>query len=502
MKEFIKKFNNHNAYTAFTQTADFVKPNVSLCVNENEVHYSPFIETRVICTYNVTTTEEPTLLLYGDDGDCSRPDVDIYEIFSGMEVDGVEQELDQYYQFNTTGEHIVKYTLNDDIIDLSGIFYIVQDLTSIIIPSSIVTIGESVFYDCSDLTSVTIPNTVTSIGQDTFSGCSGLTSVTIPNSVTKIGGSAFSGCSGLTSVTIPNSVTTIGEGAFRDCSGLTSVTIPNSVTYIGSDAFYGCSGLTEVNISDSVTSIGAGTFAHCSSLTSINIPNSVTSINSYTFYECTGLTSVIIPNLVTNIGDYAFSGCTNLSSVIVPNSVTSVGAHAFDGTPWYNNQPDGLIYVGKVAYKYKGTMPENTSIIIEEGTVGIAGEAFEQCSGLISINIPNSVTNIGRNAFARSGLTSINIPNSVTTISSCLLYVCSNLRQVILGNNISNIENNVFINDRKLTKVTITSTIPPILGDDVFTNTHANLHIYVPSGSVELYKTQWPSYKSKITAIS
>lgn len=177
-----------------------------------------------------------------------------------------------------------------------------------------------------------------------------------------------------------------------------------------------------------MTSIGVGIFSHCSSLTSINIPNSVTSINSYAFYDCTGLTSVTIPNLVTNIKDYAFSGCTNLSSIIVPNSVTSIGAHAFDGTPWYNNQPDGLIYVSKVAYKYKGTMPENTSIIIEEGTVGIAEEAFEQCSRLISINIPNSVTNIGKSAFAGTGLTSINIPNSVTTISSGLLYVCSNLR--------------------------------------------------------------------------
>ena len=67
---------------------------MSHCVQENEVHYNPFIETRVICTYNVTTTEEPTLLLLGEDVDCFRPDVDIYEIFSGMEIDGVEQELD------------------------------------------------------------------------------------------------------------------------------------------------------------------------------------------------------------------------------------------------------------------------------------------------------------------------------------------------------------------------------------------------------------------------
>ncbi len=91
------------------------------------------------------------------------------------------------------------------------------EITNLIIPNSVTSIGNRAFYDCSGLTSVTIPNSVTSIGQSAFSGCSGLTSVTIGNSVTSIGSSAFSYCSGLTSVTIPNSVTSIGEGTFQYC---------------------------------------------------------------------------------------------------------------------------------------------------------------------------------------------------------------------------------------------------------------------------------------------
>ena len=79
--------------------------------------------------------------------------------------------------------------------------------------------------------------------------------------------------------------------------------------------------------------------------------------------------------------------------------MTRIGSEAFDGTAWFNNQSDGLVYAGKVAYRYKGTMAAGTHITIEEGTLGIADVAFFDCSGLTSVTIPNSVTNIGDGAF-------------------------------------------------------------------------------------------------------
>lgn len=115
------------------------------------------------------------------------------------------------------------------------------NFTSIVIPSSVTSIGGWAFYRCSGLTSVTIPDGVTSIGGGVFFNCYGLTSVTIPDSVTSIGEYAFCGCSGLTTITIPDSVTSIGERAFVDCYGLTSITIPNGVTSIGDAAFYNTS---------------------------------------------------------------------------------------------------------------------------------------------------------------------------------------------------------------------------------------------------------------------
>ena len=200
-------------------------------------------------------------------------------------------------------------------------------------------------------------------------------------------------------------------------SSIRTVVIQNGVTSIGGAAFYGCTGLTSVTIPNSVTSIGFTAFYNCSGLTSVTIPNSVTSIADGAFSHCIGLTSVTIPNSVTSIGINAFSSCSGLTSVTIPNSVTSIGEGAFNGTPFYNNKADGVIYLGKCLYKYKGTMSENTRIVIEEGTIGISPKAFYNCSGLTSVTIPNSVTYIGGSAFEGcSGLTSVTIPNSVTSI--------------------------------------------------------------------------------------
>ncbi len=136
---------------------------------------------------------------------------------------------------------------------------------------------------------------------------------------------------------------------------------------------------------------------------------------------------------VTSIGLFAFNGCSGLNSITIPSSVTRIGEGAFRETAWYNNQPGGLVYAGKVAYKYKGTMPENTKITLLEGTKGIADYAFSGCSGLTSVVIPSSITCIGRLAFQGCrGLTSIAIPSSVTSIGESAFYNCNGLNKVIV----------------------------------------------------------------------
>jgi len=139
-------------------------------------------------------------------------------------------------------------------------------------------------------------------------------------------------------------------------------------------------------------------------------------------------TKIDIKEGTTGITSLASPG---LTSVTIPNSVSSIGWNAFSGTKWYNDQPDGVIYAGKVLYKYKGTMPSDTRIDIKQGTKGIAASAFQGCKGLTSVTIPNSVTNIGRQAFLNcEGLTSITIPNSVTWIEANAFSDCSGLTSI------------------------------------------------------------------------
>ena len=192
-------------------------------------------------------------------------------------------------------------------------------------------LGNSAFEGCSSLTSLTIPSSVTSIGESAFV-CSGLTSLTIPSGVTSIGESTFYGCSGLINLTIPSSVTSIGRSAFSGCSGLTSLTIPSGVTSIGESAFWDCSGLTSLIILSSVTRISREAFRYCSGLTSLIIPSSVTSIDEQAFWGCSGLTSLTIPSSVTSIGESAFSGCSGLTSIYVYlEKLPELGTYIFSG---------------------------------------------------------------------------------------------------------------------------------------------------------------------------
>lgn len=282
---------------------------------------------------------------------------------------------------------------------------------------------------------VTIPSTlggytVTGINGFTFEGCTGLTSITIPDSITEIYGSAFEGCTELSSIKV-NEGNTVYDS--RDNCNAVIETESNELV----------AGCKNTIIPDSVTSIGNGAFYGCSGLTSISIPDSVTSIGEYSFSGCTGLPDLTIPDTVTNIGGSAFAGCSNLTSIAVPNSIVKIGYYAFDNTAWYDNQPDGLIYIGKIAYKMKGSCP--ATVDIKDGTLGIAGEAFRNCEEMTKITIPDSVTNIGDFAFCNcTGLTSVTIGNSVTSIGYAAFRDCSGLTSVTIPDSVTSIDYQAF----------------------------------------------------------
>ena len=291
------------------------------------------------------------------------------------------------------------------------------------------------YYSDVQISGVYLPSSIVQMDYGAFSDFSSLKKVVLENGITNIGTNAFYQCTSLTSIIIPNSVINIGGGAFTNCTSLTSITIPDGVTTIKDSTFWECRSLANISIPNSVKSIEQGAFYRCSSLTSITIPDGVTNIERMVFTDCVSLTNITIPDSVTSIEYHAFNGCTSLTNIEIPDSVTYVGEYAFDDTAWYNNQPDGNVYTGKVYYKYKGTIPQNTEVTIKEGTEGIAAYAFENCTGLISITIPNSVTSIGERAFEGcTGVTNIVIPDSITSVESSAFYNWSSNQTInILG---------------------------------------------------------------------
>lgn len=223
-----------------------------------------------------------------------------------------------------------------------------------------------------------------------------------------------------------------------------TVTIPESVEYEGS--------------AYPVTSIGWQAFA-TQDLSGVSIPNSVKEIGSQAFSGCSNLSSVTIGSGIETIGSDAFKRCDNLNTVtITSTSLKFVGAGAFEDTPWYKNQPDGLIYVATVAFKIKGDTKPSGALEINEGTRGIGVNCFEGCSGLTSVTFPESLTSISAYAFKGCmKLTSLTFPEGLTEISSYAFSSCSGLTSLTLPNNLKYISSNAFENCGKLASVTIGS---------------------------------------------
>ena len=345
-------------------------------------------------------------------------------------------------------------------------------------PTGDLEIPETVEYN-------SITYSVTRIGDKAFNGCGELTSVSIPNSVTSIGEYAFEDCTELTSVTIPNSVTSIDSYAFLYCNGLETIIIGSGVTNIGTDAFAGCSILTSISVEESNSTFDSRDNCNAIIQTETNIlvlgcknttiPNSVTSIGEDAFYG-SDLESITIPNSVTTIANGAFSNCKNLTEITIPESVTSIGIYRYVFSECVALESI-IVDANNTTYDSR----DNCNAIIEtETNTLIAG-----CKGTI---IPNSVENISHAAFMGSGLRKVYIPNSVTNIANEVFYGCRSLTSVTIGSSVTEIGELAFYDCVNITEINLSTTTPPALGENVFTETIYNsATVWVPRGSGGIY---------------
>lgn len=228
---------------------------------------------------------------------------------------------------------------------------------------------------------------------------------------------------------------------------------------IGEYAFRGQKSLTTVDGMDNITAIGNYMFTACSALTSVADLSKVTSVGVMAFMNCSSLTTLEGLNFsaLTSIGQEAFNNMESFS--------LELGEHTFDaleslGTGAFMNMtgitgtvvlPESITEIPRNAFSSTGITGVDWSHI----TV-IGKSAFSKCAGLTELHLPDSVTSIGESAFKGSGLTGeLQLPNSVTSIGN------EAFRNVKIEGNLALPSELTFLGTRAFNETTISSVTFP-----------------------------------------
>ena len=391
-------------------------------------------------------------------------------------------------------------------------FYKSTNVENLILPNTLITIGEEMFYQ-SKLKTVVIPANATTIGNSAFEQCASLISIDIPANVETIGTAVFLGCSSLTTVTFEkgSQLKTIGGGssyygAFSYCTALTSIEIPASVETIGASAFKGCSSLATVTFENGsqLKTIGGGSyssgaFSDCTALTSIEIPASVETIEAAAFKGCSSLATVTFENgsqlKTIGGGSYssgAFSDCTALTSIEIPASVETIEASAFKGcsslaTVTFENGSQLKTIEG--GYPSSGTFADCTaltSIEIPASVETIEAAAFKGCSSLATVTFEkgSQLKTIGGGGSSYYGAFG-QLKNLMTVDMSACTQV-------------KTIGESAFDGDSELRLFKIGTETPPTCGRDAFSGINPYSVLKVPSGCADAYKAKsgWNNFAS------
>lgn len=260
--------------------------------------------------------------------------------------------------------------------------------------------------------------------------CPSLKSVEIPQRVLEISGGTFEKCNALAKIEIPDSVTGIRRDAFAETAYYKDATNwdENGGLYIGKHLIAVNNLSSDIVIRQGTKTIASGAFEDCTELEALMIPDSVTYIGASSFGYCSSLKSIVIPDSVTEIEGQAFFGCSSLENITLPDHAMSIGGSVFERTAYYNDtskwDSNGVLYIGNHLIDVNEN--DNTlsqTFIIPANVKTIAGGAFNGCSSLRKIVIPDGVTSISECFWLCSNLT-IEIPASVTLIKRDAFSMC------------------------------------------------------------------------------
>lgn len=424
-------------------------------------------------------------------------------------------------------------TLTGELVYINSILYRCQsDAVTVSIRQGTTVIAEEAFINRVNLAAIVVPDGVSYIGSNAFKNCSALSQIEIPKSVRDIVANAFDGTkwyedrkhgmiyindllyrvpaeiivqseqptgslsdkdaaelakSGVATQIVPNTnvivkedittictlafantpvqtvqlpstLTTIRYGAFQNCTALKQITLPKSMTFIEGGAFQNCSALTSISVPQNVTYLGASAFSGCTSLTSATLPQTITRISSGLFENCSSLTTVQASSALTSIGSRAFAETSALSSFTFPQTLTAVGAESFTGSGIVTaNLPQSVTYLGA------GAFADCTKLVYAQVPAAIQAireRTFRNCTELKNVSIPEGIRYIGAAAFQND------VSLQTVDFAQSLLTICDNAFEgsgvgegLVLPSALRTIGSRAFAGCMRLTSLTIPADV-------------------------------------------
>lgn len=424
-------------------------------------------------------------------------------------------------------------TLTGELVYINSILYRCQsDAVTVSIRQGTTVIAEEAFINRVNLAAIVVPDGVSYIGSNAFKNCSALSQIEIPKSVRDIVANAFDGTkwyedrkhemiyindllyrvpaeiivqseqptgslrdkdaaelakSGVATqiipytdvivqgetttictlafantpvqkVQLPSTLTTIRYGAFQNCTALKQITLPKSMTFIEGGAFQNCSALTSISVPQNVTYLGASAFSGCTSLTSATLPQTITRISSGLFENCSSLTTVQASSALTSIGSRAFAETSALSSFTFPQTLTAVGAESFTGSGIVTaNLPQSVTYLGA------GAFADCTKLVYAQVPAAIQAireRTFRNCTELKNVSIPEGIRYIGAAAFQND------VSLQTVDFAQSLLTICDNAFEgsgvgegLVLPSALRTIGSRAFAGCMRLTSLTIPADV-------------------------------------------
>ncbi|MGN0368352.1 MAG: leucine-rich repeat domain-containing protein [Wujia sp.] len=420
---------------------------------------------------------------------------------------------------------------------------IITNLYRVILPETIVSLGDKCFNGYKYLADIRLPDSLIQIGEYCFAGCSNLEMMLIPKSVSYIGSYAFSKCTKLTAITLPDNISTLQPYTFAGCSALGSIDLPDSLVSLGEGVFYGCCAMDAVVLHDKLTEIGKGAFYKCTALTQLALPQSLTTIRTMAFYGCEKLGAVELPAAIRILEDTAFDPRYSLQ-LSIPEGVSDFSNISFKGEiqagvcDYYPNmvlkvvsESPAAVYIQNNDIKITAIYVEKPGVQTEEPNNEPQPEADTKTQTTVTYKIGKTYkkgsykyTITGKNTASFAGcvkntITKLSIPSTVSfggkkyKVTAVSKRACKNYRKlktVTIGSNVKTIGDEAFMNctaltsitfgkqvskigkkvlygNKNLKKIQINSKVIKSIGKNTFTKVNKKVKIYVPKGKAKAY---------------